>query len=144
MLLGLTLSILLILTLLSVILGQDFISNAFNQAVDGSTIVNGSTSTFSISGQTVLFEIDAITGAIAMIIIISTIGAVAGIQVLGSGLSSESVRMILIAVSYTGIWGVLSVLSFPLIISIVNFGQIIYIGLTILFVIGVIQKIGGN
>jgi len=136
--------ILLILTLISVVLGSNFTGSTTESTINNEAIVNGSSSTFEIAGTDIVLNIDPVIGAIVIIIIIATLGALLGIQVLGSGISTESVRVLIIAISYTGIWGVLSALSMSLIISIEIFGSLIYVILTIGYVIGIIQKISGG
>lgn len=141
---GICLSILLILTLLSVILGNDFIGDTIETVIDNEALIDDVSSTFEIVGTDIILNIDPIIGATAIIITIATFGAIIGIQILASGLSPESVKVLIIAIAYTGIWIVLSVLASPLIVDIEIFGSLIYVSLTIVYVIGVIQKIGGN
>jgi len=93
-----------------------------------------------LTGQAT-FSIDVLTGAIAIIVGIIALATLLGIQILGSGLSDTSVRLISILSAYIGLWSVLSVLCIPLIIEIEIFGQLIYIGLTLAYTIGVIEKI---
>lgn len=144
MIIGMCLVILLILTLISVVLGSNFTGSTTESTINNEAIVNGSSSTFEIAGTDIVLNIDPVIGAVVIIIIIATLGALLGIQVLGSGISTESVRVLIIAISYTGIWGVLSALSMSLIISIEIFGSLIYVILTIGYVIGIIQKISGG
>lgn len=86
------------------------------------------------------FNIDPFTAGIAILITIIAIATVTGISILGSGLSGESVKVILICSSYIGLWTLLSLLAKPLIDSILYFGGLIYIILTVMYVIGVIQN----
>lgn len=147
MLIGLSLLIMITLTFLSVILGESFIGSTVNVGIDNTALVNGSTSTYFVEAQDLLFQIDTSSLIIAGIILISTIIAVAsitGIQVLGSGLNTQSVRVIIIATSFIGLWASLSILAFNLISRIQVFGGLIYIGITIAYSIGVIQKISGG
>ena len=144
MIIGLTLTILIVLTLISVILGTTFIDILVETTIDNEALIDGISATFEVSEANIILNIDPIIGAIAMIIIIATVGALIGIQVLASGLSSESVKVLIIAIAYTGLWGTLSILAMPLIISIEIFGGLIYVILTIGFVIGVIDKFGGT
>ena len=137
-------TILLVLTLISVLLGSSFTDTFVPSTIENEAIINGTTTSFEILNTGVILNIDPIVGAISMIIIIASVGAIIGIQVLGSGLSPESVRVLIMAIAYTGLWTVLSVLSFPLITSIEIFGGLIYVVLTIGYVIGIIQKFGGN
>jgi len=91
--------------------------------------------------EDVFFEIDPILGAIGILTIIAIIGGILGIQIVGSGLSDWSVRLGIITLAYGGLWVLLTILSMPLIKSIEVFGSIIYISLTLGYVIGIIQKI---
>ncbi len=133
-----------ILTLLAVILGNTLSGALVDATVDNTAIVDGTPSTFEVTTADYLFSIDPISGAIAMIIIITAVSALVGIQVLGSGLSPEAVRALMLGIAYTGIWVVLSVLAYPLIAGIQVFGATIYVGLSIVYVVGVIQRIAGG
>lgn len=144
MIIGLTLTILLVMTLISVLLGAGFTASHVHSTIDNEAIVNGTTTSFEILNTDVILNIDPVIGAITIIIVIATVGAIVGIQVLASGLSPESVRVLIIAIAYTGIWTVLSFLALPLISSIEIFGSLIYVTLTIGYVIGVIEKVGGS
>jgi len=87
------------------------------------------------------FNITLVTGAIAIIMVIGLLALGLGIRVLGSGLSETSVKTLVGGIAYTGIWMVLSVMSMPLILNIETFGTIIYVILTVGYVLGVIQKL---
>ncbi|MFX0069874.1 MAG: hypothetical protein ACFFAO_02180 [Candidatus Hermodarchaeota archaeon] len=120
-----SLSILLVITFFNVVLGATM--------TDISYTAEG--------GYGVSVGIDAITGALAVIIVLIAIAVLVGIQVLGSGISEQSVKTIIIITGYASLWGIFSVLSINLIISIEIFGYIIYIGLTIIYAIGVMNKL---
>lgn len=90
------------------------------------------------------FKIDPIFGAIGIIITIVSIGTVAGIKVLGSGLGDESIRILTIGLSYLGIWSVLTVFSSPIIFDIPSIGGIIYGLLSLILVIGIIMELTGG
>ena len=141
MIIILTLVVLILLTFISVIFGNEFIGIPLEQELDFQVIVNGSVSTVKIEGETMLFNIDPILGTIAIIIAIGVFSGLIGVRILGSGISETSVRIISIGVVHTGLWLMLSILAMPLIISIEVFGTIIYIALTLGYTIGVIQKI---
>lgn len=146
MIIALTISILSVLSFFSVILGEGFIGGTVNVIVDNTALVNGSLTTFVVEGQDVLFQIDTsdlVIAGIALITAIIFVATIVGVQVLASGLSTASVRVIILATSYIGIWTALSILAFNLISSIEVFGSIIYISLTIGYSIGAIQKISG-
>ena len=141
MIIILTLVVLILLTFISVIFGNEFIGIPLEQELDYQVIVNGSVSTVKIEGETMLFNIDPILGTIAIIIAIGVFSGLIGVRILGSGISETSVRIISIGVVHTGLWLMLSILAMPLIISIEVFGTIIYIALTLGYTIGVVQKI---
>ena len=147
MLVSVSLMILIVITLFSVILGRDFIAGIANVAIDNEALVDGVPSTFFVSGQDVLFSIDTsnlIVAGISLIVAIIIVATITGITVLGSGLNPQSAKIIIILTGYIGIWSTLTALSFNLIIEIEVFGSIIYIGLTIAYIVGVIQKISGS
>ena len=130
-----------VLMILSVISGNDFTGVTSGDGVDVNAIVNGSTTDFVIDAYDATFSINAVEGAIIWFVVIGTIVAIFSFQVLGTGLSDVGVSTLRAGFFYGGVWGVLSVLTWDLVISIEIFGAIIYIVLTMLYVIGVFQKI---
>jgi len=140
MLIIVTLLILIVITFFSVIVGNSFMGRTIDNVVDNTLIINGTDSTLGLSSQT-LFNIDPVIGFTTTIIVIVTLVALLGINILGSGLSDSAVRIMTIGITYSGIWIVFSILAEPLIKSIEMFGTLIYVVLTIGYVIGVVQKI---
>ncbi len=143
MIIACCLLILAVLSIFSVVLGSSFMGIVSQQSIDNTAIVNGTSTTFVIEGTEFYFNIDPITGAIAMIITFSAMAVFFGIKLFGSGLSDETVRVLTIAVIYTALWTVLSLLPIPLLFSIEVFGALIYVVLTIAYVGGVVQKFSG-
>lgn len=143
MLIEITLTILIVITLFSIIVGSSFTGNVIENVVDNELIVNGTESTIGLDSST-LFNIDPVIGFTLTIIVIVSLSAILGIQFLGSGLSPTTVRVMIIGIAYAGIWVVFSLLAEPLISSIDTFGALIYVSLTIFYVIGVVQKIAGG
>ncbi len=147
MIIALTLFILIVLSLFSLLLGENFIGDTLNVLVDNTALVNGSTTTFVVDDVDVLFQIDTsslLTAGIALIVAVIIVAGITGIQVLGSGLNPESAKIIIVITSYIGLWVSLSFIAFELINSIEIFGSIIYISITIGYSIGVVQKISGS
>jgi hypothetical protein len=135
----------LVITLFAVIGGGNWVSDVFDTSIDNTAIVNGSSSDFIIDSYSSEFAIDPVLGMIATIIVIATLAVIIGIRFLGSGLSENSIRWTVIGVGYTGLWGVLSALSIPLLVEIETFGTLLYVTLTVIYVFGVLQKgIGGG
>jgi len=147
MLISLSLLIMMVLVVFSLILGNGFYGIIQGITISNSAIINGSTSTILIEGGNVLFYIDTtnlIVGGIALLGTIVGIALISGVQILGSGLSSASVKIILIIWSFSGIWLTLTVLAINLIASIEVFGSIFYVMITVAYAVGVIKKIGGG
>lgn len=144
MLVGLTLLILGVLTIFSIVLGSNLSGTILENVYDGNLTVNGTTTTLEFSGDDMLFAIDPTVATIGVFVIIIAIVAVLGIQVLGSGLSPESIRVIMACILYGAVWGLLSILAMPLILAIEVFGTIIYMVLLIGYIVGVIQNIVGG
>ena len=144
MLIALMLAFLMIITFLSIISGNSFIGVIAENIVDNSVIVNGSTTTLEIPLDDTVFGLDPITGGLALITALGVLGGIIAIQVLGSGLSESGSRIIMVSVFYGGIWAILSIVSYPMIVSIKIFGLLLYMIMTILFAIGVVSKYFGG
>ena len=144
MLIEIALLILIIITIFSVIMGSSFkeigVENLSGEGVFNET----SSGSFDISNINTTFYIDEFAGALVIIIAIMIIATLVGLQFMGSGLSDVSVRILTIGITYFGIWTIFSVLSYELILSIEIVGVLIYITLTIIYTLGVIQKIVGK
>jgi len=144
MLISITLLILILITLFSIVAGNSFTGSVIKNVIDNDLIVNGTGTSVGIESTDVLFNVDPVIGFTVTIIVIVGLATAIGIQVLGSGLSPSSVRIMIIGIAYSGVWIVFSLLAEPLISSIEIFGTLIYISLTIGYVIGVIQKMSGG
>ena len=147
MLIGASLIIMIVIVLLNLILGNNFLSGSTPLSVDNEALVDGVSSTFEVVSENVLFSIDTSTiiGAITIIsITIIGVAVITGISVLGSGINPQSTRIIILALTYAGIWVLLSTLAYGLIVSIEIFGSVIYVAITIGYILGVIQSISGG
>jgi len=144
MIIAVCLLILTVLTMFSFIMGNVLTGVVVDDIISNDLIVNDTITTITFEESDAVFSIDPILGAIGILVVIGVVGALLGIQFLGSGLSPESIKIVMSMIMYGGMWGVLSVLSLPLISSIEVFGAFIYVTLTIAYVIGIIQKLGGG
>ena len=127
---------LIILTIVSVIFGNEFlIVVSFEQIEEEKTVWEWFET----------FEGDLMSlgggAGISIIIIIAGVSIVIGLQVLGSGLSDTTVKVLTIITAYGSLWIILTLLSFPLLAEILLVGLFIYTLLTLIFVIGLIQKL---
>jgi len=143
MLIGISLGILIVLTIFNIVVGSSFDEIIFG-TYDMDAVINGSDTSYTLDNLNIIFNINSLTGAIAIIIIVGLLCTILGIRILGSGISETSVRFLTTCVFYTGIWSLFSVLSYELIINIKVFGLLLYITLTIIFVLGVVQKLTSN
>lgn len=141
---GLPLLIMGILTFFSIFLGNNFISVAIDNVLGGTVIINGTESTWGVEYSGYEFSIDTIVGAISILTVVAILAGVVGIQILGSGISESGHKTLTLCIVYGGLWFLLSTLSYSLIISIEVFGILIYVALTIVYVVGVIEKIAGG
>lgn len=147
MLVSFTLGMMLMITLLSLMFGSNFVSQTIQAGIDNEAFIDGGSTTFEVVSQNILFSIDltSLVGALGvLIIVIVALAFIFGIQFLGSGFNPEASRLLILASVYSGVWALLSVLAYPLYISIELFGLTIYIVLTIGYVVGVIQSLSGG
>lgn len=145
-LIGISLLLMLVMSIFSLILGNTFIGGIQEIAVDNSILVNGTTTTFVIPSTDFVFFIDTtplINAGIELLITVIAVAVIAGASVLSSGLNAEASKIIILITTFIGFWISLTSIAFNLIVSIEVFGFIIYIVITIAYVIGVGQLLGG-
>ena len=142
MIISVCLVILTVLTMFSFILGNTLTGVVVDGVISNELLINDSLTTITFEESDALFSIDPVLGAIGIMVVIGIVGALIGVQFLGSGLSPESVKIVMSMIMYGGMWGVLSVLAYPLINSIEVCGAFMYVSLTIGYIIGIIQKLG--
>lgn len=143
MLVVITLGIMLFLSVLSLVLGSSFASYSTTILIDNEAIINGSSATY-FSDETInyIINMNTLAGQMTFLtIIVIGIAVAVGITILGSGISASNAKIIVMITAYVGIWTILTGLSGALIISIEIYGTVIYISLTIVYIIGVLQQI---
>lgn len=149
MLIGASLLLLSIIVIFSLVLGGGFIGGVTEIAIDNLAIVNGTSTTFIVPPESIFYNISTgdLVGAI-FILTVTFVGlaAATGITVVSTGLNSESSRIIVLAAVYGVLWWLLSIPAFGLISSIGFFGPLIYVFISIAYIIGCIQRItsGGD
>jgi len=113
-----------------------------NYTTDGVT----NTSTIDIPGagdQT--FDIWGSTGAMAVLILALTLGIVAGIGFLGSGLGPHAQKLIFMGTAYLGLWSVFVIMGgIKILDGTGNLGIAFFILLTTIFVIGFVVDANGS
>lgn len=136
MLIQLSLGCIMILALFSFIVGGDI-----DVIANPNLILDDAYDLTSLSGY---FQIDELTGMITVLIFIGILVAIIGIKIFGFGLSEVSVKILSMCIIYGGLWLLFSTVAYNLIVSIELFGWILYIILTILYVIGIVMKFQNN
>lgn len=123
MLITFSLSILSVLTIFSMLLN------------------NGQITDLGVGFQGFTMSMDAQTGIITLIIVILVAGVASGLNVFGSGLNEQAVRNLTLGIAYGGLWALLSVLSYKFFEAVQVFGLVIWLSLTIMYVVGVFNKV---
>lgn len=86
-------------------------------------------------------DINGMTAGIALLIAALAVGVVAGIKVLGSGLSDLSQRMIFLTVVYYGIWSIFSVFAWDVISDMLTLGIMLWLVMTISYTLGFAKEV---
>ena len=144
MIVGITLAIMLLLTVLSIVFGQNFGSGIVDSTTEGLTLINGTSTTVVLGKGDVIFSIDMIEGAIPIMAVMLVVVILLGITALATGLSPQTVKIGTFLIFYIGIWVLLSVNAEPLIRSIEVFGGLLYVVLTIGYTFGIFQSLSGG
>lgn len=110
-------------------------------AQQGNQTLNSDESQLKQEAADAAFSINMTAGFIALIIGLVAVGVVAGIRVLGSGLSEYSVQLIHKATVYYGLWGVFSALGFTGLTSLPLFGGLFWFGMTLAYSLGFFQSL---
>lgn len=131
------LGILLLITLLSIMSGNDFMSNAYSQSQVYHSVLNGSTSTIEID-SVADFSLDPLIQAVIWIGVIGAIGVASGITVLATGLNEAGSKWATGLIFFISIWVMLSSLPFPLIQTGGLVMELIYLAMTITYAFGCI------
>ena len=144
MIVAITLTIMMLLTVVSVVFGQNFGSGIVDTTTEGTTVINGSSTTIVLGQGDVLFSLDAIEGAIPIMVTMLIVFILLGITALATGLSPQTVKIGGFLIFYIGIWVLLSINAEPLIRSISIFGGLLYVVLTTGYTVGVFQSLSGG
>lgn len=132
------LSILLFLSLLSIISGNNFLANSYVESIEYNQMLNGTISTLGYDDLTGSFSLDPLIQAIIWIAVIGGIAIASSITVVGTGLSSAGTKWIVGTTFFVSIWVMFSTLPLPLINDIGIIGSLIYLLMTMIYSIGAI------
>lgn len=139
MLIGLSLTILLLFSLFSIMLGAEWGQDVIDADYQSEGIVNGTSTSLDFEGQ-IFLDIGILNGALIILTVVIALAVLIGIRVFNTGLSETSIKIITTSLLYGSIWISLSLLAYSGIVMIETFGELIYVVLTFMYTLGVIQK----
>lgn len=136
------LGVLVILSFIVLTFGNTFTFYSETNTFESIISVNGTIQEIS-TFYSLSFGISIQEGILSIIIGLSAVVALIGIQFVGSGLSDESVRILTIIIVFVGLWMFLSSFTYEL-FTLVEYFWLVYWFFTFLYVFGVIEKIAGG
>jgi hypothetical protein len=98
----------------------------------------------SEGGATAGISLGTLQGILIIIILLTSVIVVAGFRALGTGIGNFSLKAMYTLTAYIAVWGVFSVIGFPLISAIPYVGTIIYFVLTAMYCLGIIASASGG
>jgi hypothetical protein len=125
-------------------LGFMLILTIITVSYTGATYINSINNTTIPGADPQSFDIWGLQGALIILIAAIAVGTVAGISILGSGLSDTSQKMIFNSVLYVGLWAVLTVVTSTLVFGSGIVFLLLYVVFTIMFVIGFAGEINSS
>lgn len=131
------LGILFLITILSLISGNDFMSVAYSQSTVYQQVLNGSTSTVA-QDLFADFSLDPLIQAVIWIGIVGGVAIASSLTVVATGLNEAGSRWVVGLIFFISIWIMLSTLPFPLIYSGGVVMELIYFVMTITYAFGCI------
>lgn len=138
-----SIAVLMVFMLFHVFVGNSILAGAPTSiTLETEQSLNGSVSEVALQGGVFDFYIDPTLGAIVLFTTVIAILVIAGITVVGTGLSTSN------AIAWTGVylglWALISVVGSGFIRSIDVFGWLIYLMITFMYVIGVVQNLSSS
>lgn len=142
------LTFIIILAIFSFTAGFEVSEMVYTEGEDGTYTANisGVNQTVVLPEKQVKFDAWLATGIMALLAGALVIGGAAGIRALGSGLSDTTQQMIFQAAIYLGLWASFSIMASIYLMDsdLNNMGLMLWIFLTVLYVIGFSQEIAGT
>lgn len=101
-------------------------------------VANGVT----LDPATLEFNMGTSLGLIGLVIALIAVATVAGLKIFGSGVSDESVSMIVKGTALIAVWGIFSALSLNMIAGASFLGPFFWLFLTFIYTMGIINQVG--
>lgn len=138
--------VLSIITVLSFISGGNLVGTFEVDDPNSTSTINGTDSSYSApNGGIFNFDLFSGLGLLAVIIALSAVGIIAGIQFFGSGLSEFSQNMIVKSVGFIGLFTALMLFSSSVIMNGTGiYGILVNFGLTLMYGVGFIFDVSGS
>lgn len=135
-LLFIPLGILALLTLISLLTGNDFMATALVESQHYQQILDGVSSAVEFADASADFTLDPLIFAVIWIVVIGVIAVASSITVLATGLGSGGSKWVVGMVFFISLWLMLSTYPYPMITAGGIVMDIIYLGMTISYAIG--------
>ena len=135
------LSILFLLTVISLVSGNNFIASVMVESQQYRQILNGTSSVVDLEGISADFSLDPLIFAVVWIVVIGGVAIASSITVVSTGLSTVGSKWTVGIVFFVSIWLMLSTYPYPLIVSGGFIMETIYLFMTILYAIGGIMTL---
>lgn len=110
----------------------------------GEIIQNNESTSISTSGTTGNFDVNMLAGYIAIITAIVVVGVLAGITVLGSGISEHAQKLLFKSTWVFGLWAIFSALTYTIFASFPVFGQLGWFLFTAIYTFGFFHSSEGG
>lgn len=137
------LTFLIILTLLSGLFTDASNVVALFNTIDTELIINGSTTTVELINTANSFDFDPLVFAITWITVITILAGIIGFNILATGLNASSSKIIVVGTAWSTSFIFFGITAYPLIMIIpLSWGELMYVGLTVIYAIGVFRQIG--
>ena len=135
------LSILFLLTVISLVSGNNFMASAIVESQQYQQILNGTSSVIDLEGISADFSLDPLIFAVIWIVVIGGIAVASSITIVSTGLSTVGSKWTVGIVFFVSIWLMLSTYPYPLITSGGFIMEMIYLFMTIIYAIGGIMTL---
>lgn len=134
----------ILLTLISLLSGNNFITQAVSLSQDYQLSINGTISSVSIPDSDTNLGLDPLIFAVVWITIFSVIAVASSIAVVGTGLTEGGSRWLVGSIAFVSVWIMFSTYPFPIIIDLGTIGSIGYFIVTVIYAIGCIWWLLGG
>ena len=113
------------------------------QNLIGNQTLTGEESELELEQGNLSLGFDMTVGMVSIIISAVALGLI-GLNILGSGLDPQAVKIIWNGIVFYGLWAIFSVMGYNSIVSIPTFGVLFWFMMTFIYSLGVFGKMGSG